>query len=47
MIELKNLTKRYGNTLAVNRLSLTVSKGERIFITNFLRQRHSLDCYND
>jgi ABC-2 type transport system ATP-binding protein len=28
MIELKNLTKRYGNTLAVNRLSLTVSKGE-------------------
>jgi len=28
MIELKNLTKRYGNTLAVNRLSLSVSKGE-------------------
>ena len=28
MIELKNLTKRYGATLAVNRLSLSVSKGE-------------------
>jgi len=28
MIELKNLTKRYGNTLAVNKLSLSVSKGE-------------------
>jgi len=28
MIELKNLTKRYGKTLAVNRLSLSVSKGE-------------------
>jgi ABC-2 type transport system ATP-binding protein len=28
MIELKNLTKRYGNTLAVNCLSLSVSKGE-------------------
>ncbi len=28
MIELKNLTKRYGNTLAVNNLSLSVSKGE-------------------
>ncbi|HBH87601.1 MAG TPA: ABC transporter ATP-binding protein, partial [Syntrophaceae bacterium] len=28
MIELKNLTKRYGNTLAVNRLSLAVAKGE-------------------
>lgn len=28
MIELLNLTKRYGNTLAVNRLSLSVSKGE-------------------
>jgi len=28
MIELKNLTKRYGNTLAVNNLNLSVSKGE-------------------
>ena len=28
MIELNNLTKRYGRTQAVNRLSLTVSKGE-------------------
>jgi ABC-2 type transport system ATP-binding protein len=28
MIELNNLTKRYGNTLAVNKLSLSVSKGE-------------------
>ena len=28
MIELKNLTKRYGNTLAVNNLSLSVMKGE-------------------
>lgn len=28
MIELKNLTKRYGNTLAVDRLNLSVSKGE-------------------
>jgi len=28
MIELKNLTKRYGNVLAVNNLNLFVSKGE-------------------
>jgi ABC-2 type transport system ATP-binding protein len=28
MIELKNLTKRYGNTLAVNNISLSVAKGE-------------------
>lgn len=28
MIELKNLSKRYGNTLAVNSLSLSVTKGE-------------------
>ncbi len=28
MIELKNLTKRYGNTLAVNGLNLSVAKGE-------------------
>jgi ABC-2 type transport system ATP-binding protein len=28
MIEVKNLTKRYGNTLAVNNLNLSVSKGE-------------------
>jgi ABC-2 type transport system ATP-binding protein len=28
MIELFNLTKRYSNTLAVNKLSLSVSKGE-------------------
>ena len=28
MIELKNLSKRYGNTLAVNNLNLSVSKGE-------------------
>src|SRR5512136_1127907 len=28
MIELKNLAKRYGNTLAVNCLSLSVKKGE-------------------
>ena len=28
MIKLNNLTKRYGNTLAVNKLSLSVSKGE-------------------
>ena len=28
MIELNNLTKRYGNTLAVNNLNLSVSKGE-------------------
>src|SRR5512136_1004284 len=28
MIELKNLAKRYGNTLAVNCLSLSVTKGE-------------------
>ncbi|MBE9546532.1 MAG: ABC transporter ATP-binding protein, partial [Proteobacteria bacterium] len=28
MIELKNLSKRYGNILAVNRLNLSVSKGE-------------------
>ena len=28
VIELKNLTKRYGNTLAVNNLNLSVSKGE-------------------
>jgi ABC-2 type transport system ATP-binding protein len=28
MIELKNLTKRYGKTLAVNALSLSVSRGE-------------------
>ncbi len=28
MIELKNLTKRYGATLAVNNLNLSVSKGE-------------------
>ncbi|HUH66525.1 MAG TPA: ABC transporter ATP-binding protein [Syntrophales bacterium] len=28
MIELKNLTKRYGNTLAVNNLSLSVPRGE-------------------
>jgi len=28
MIELKNLTKRFGNVVAVNRLNLSVSKGE-------------------
>ncbi len=28
MIELKNLTKRYGNTLAVNNINLSVMKGE-------------------
>ena len=28
MIELKNLTKRYGNTLAVNNINLSVTKGE-------------------
>lgn len=28
MIELKNLTKRFGDVVAVNRLNLTVSKGE-------------------
>ncbi len=28
MIELKNLTKRFGNIVAVNRLNLSVSKGE-------------------
>jgi len=28
MIELKNLTKRYGNTMAVNNISLSVAKGE-------------------
>jgi len=28
MIELKNLTKRFGNTLAVDRLNLSVAKGE-------------------
>jgi ABC-2 type transport system ATP-binding protein len=28
MIELKNLTKRYGNTLAVNNISISVAKGE-------------------
>ena len=28
MIEMKNLTKRYGRTLAVDRLSLSVAKGE-------------------
>ncbi|MGA3207069.1 MAG: ABC transporter ATP-binding protein [Syntrophales bacterium] len=28
MIELNNLTKRYGNTLAVNNLNLSVSRGE-------------------
>lgn len=28
MIELKNLTKRYGKTLAVDRLSLTLQRGE-------------------
>jgi len=28
MIELKNLTKRYGNTLAVNNVNLSVAKGE-------------------
>ncbi|MGZ3593167.1 MAG: ABC transporter ATP-binding protein [Syntrophales bacterium] len=28
VIELKNLTKRYGNTVAVSNLSLSVSKGE-------------------
>jgi ABC-2 type transport system ATP-binding protein len=28
MIELKNLTKRFGNVVAVNRLNLSISKGE-------------------
>src|SRR4030065_521713 len=28
MIELKNLTKRFGDVVAVNRLNLSVSKGE-------------------
>jgi len=28
MIELKNLTKRFGDVVAVNRLTLTISKGE-------------------
>src|SRR5512139_1810693 len=28
MIDLKNLTKRFGNVVAVNRLSLSVLKGE-------------------
>ena len=28
MIELKNLTKRFGNVVAVNRLNLSVSEGE-------------------
>src|SRR3972149_9815917 len=28
MIELKNLTKRFGDIVAVNRLNLSVSKGE-------------------
>ncbi len=43
MIEVKNVTKKYGNNIAVNNISFTVNDGE---IVGFLGRNGARKIYN-